>query len=186
MRDVEIRVGDEPPSGTGQFSAKENALCRDNITLSAYDVGTFRCNLKGRFVVIRIADIYRVDNSVLSICEVEVFLGHKYAGCGVVQGVNTNVTAFARWEALTDNRMELCAAVCAAKPTNSMLFGVTNELAQAETVGLSSKCLCNVAVAPPATITETSCQSTKVYTMQNRSACPLAVAASRIRLVGGD
>jgi hypothetical protein len=70
MTDVEIRVGETPPTGTGQFSAKENALCRDNITLAAYDVGTFRCNLKGRYVVIRIADIYRVENSVLSICEV--------------------------------------------------------------------------------------------------------------------
>ena len=29
----------------------------------------------GNVQVVRIADIYRVDNSVLSICEVEVFLG---------------------------------------------------------------------------------------------------------------
>jgi hypothetical protein len=51
MTDVEIRVGETPPAGNGQFSAKENSLCRGNITLGAYDVGTFRCNLKGRFVV---------------------------------------------------------------------------------------------------------------------------------------
>ena len=33
-------------------------------------------------------------------------------------GVLTNVTAFARWEQLTHNPMELCAAVCASNPAN--------------------------------------------------------------------
>ena len=114
-----------------------------------------------------------------------MFLGHKYLGCSPVEGVNTNVTAFARWEALTDNRMELCAAVCAAKPTNSMLYGVTNELSNLETVYPNSKCVCNVAVAPPASISEANCRSIKVYSMQNRSARPNLLAVAAARLIGG-
>jgi len=171
LADFEIRIGNRPI-----VNSRENPICQTGLSLNSSGIGIYRCNMVGRYVVIRIADIYRVEAAVLTLCEVEVIVGPEYQGCMAAPsgGVTIPSNVFPDWPKTTDDMLEVCSSVCRGA-TQSKLFGLPpSEILNEDTVGTTGECYC--AVGPPsaneAAVPSEECTAVRIFRNMQREDYP--------------